>query len=83
MVGVLLLTISYLMLHWQLLHPEGVGMTVPAEAAPNVVATHRAAVGAMNATDVPAARSAPAPAATWFSPRLVAEIHLNQMVLEP
>ena len=45
--------------------PESVEIAAPVEAVPNVVATHIAAVGAMNATDAPAARPAPAPAAAF------------------
>ena len=47
--------------------PESVEMAAPVEAVPNVVAIHMAAVGAMNATDAPAARPAPAPVAAFLA----------------
>ena len=43
--------------------PDSAEIAVPVDAVPNVVATHIAAVGAMNATDAPAAIPAPAPPA--------------------
>ena len=43
--------------------PERVDIAAPVEAVPNVVATHMAAVGAIKATDAPAASPAPAPPA--------------------
>ena len=43
--------------------PESAEIAVPVDAVPKVVATHIAAVGAINATDAPAASPAPAPPA--------------------
>ena len=43
--------------------PDNVDIAAPVDAVPKVVATHIAAVGAMNATDAPAASPAPAPPA--------------------
>ena len=65
--------------------PDRVEMAAPVEAVPKVVATHIAAVGAMNATDAPAARPAPAPPAAslaaWISLSANSQLSVNFFLL--